>query len=90
MNKYVKIVSQSEPIGKERIILYLTTFDIEAFEKDQLIEKTEKVAFDVCKKDLSTNMGIEHLENMLDDYVKRYYGYYVDELREIINSKKAM
>lgn len=38
-NKYSKIVYQSDPIGKEKIILYLTTFDVEAFEKDEKLEK---------------------------------------------------
>ena len=33
IDKYTKIVYKTEPIGKEKIILYLTTFDIEAFEK---------------------------------------------------------
>lgn len=46
MNKYVKIVYQSEPIGKEKIILYLTTFDLEAFKRDETLEKipTKRVA----------------------------------------------
>ena len=44
--KYVKIVYQSEPIGKEKIILYLTAFDLEAFKKDEALEKipTKQVA----------------------------------------------
>ena len=46
MEKYVKIVYQSEPIGKERIVLYLTTFDKEAFERDNLFQlKEEKERF---------------------------------------------
>ena len=34
-DKYTKVVYQSEPIGKEKIVLYLTTFDLEAFEKNE-------------------------------------------------------
>ena len=34
MDDYVKVVYQSEPIGEERIILYLTTFDTKKFEKE--------------------------------------------------------
>ena len=40
MNKdYVKVIYESNPIGKEKIILYLTTFDIEAFKKDEALAK---------------------------------------------------
>lgn len=34
-NKYVKVIYQSEPIGKYNIILELTTFDVEAYENDR-------------------------------------------------------
>lgn len=39
MDKYVKIVYQSELIGKDKIILYLTTFDLEAYERDEKLKQ---------------------------------------------------
>lgn len=38
-NKYVKITYQSEPIGPEKIVLYLTTFDLEAYERDEKLKQ---------------------------------------------------
>ena len=32
IDKYTKITYQSNPIGKEQIVLYLTTFDLKAFD----------------------------------------------------------
>ena len=37
-DKYTKITYQSDPIGKEKIVLILTKFDIEAFEKDEKMQ----------------------------------------------------
>lgn len=90
MNKYVKIVYQTEPIGKEKIILYLTTFDKEAFEKDQEIERETAIAFDVRKQDLQSSDFVEYIGNMLNDYVRRYYEPYVRELQEVINNTKII
>ena len=39
MDKYVKIVYQTEPIGSDKIILYLTTFDLEAYERDEKLKQ---------------------------------------------------
>ena len=33
-DKYVKVVYESSPIGVERIVLYLTTFDLKRYEQD--------------------------------------------------------
>ena len=38
--KYFKIIYRSEPIGKEKIVLELMTFDIEAFERQKTLTKT--------------------------------------------------
>lgn len=38
-DKYTKIVYQTNPIGPEKIILYLTTFDIEKFKEDESLKK---------------------------------------------------
>ena len=90
MNNYVKIVYQTEPIGKEKIVLYLTTFDIEAFEKDQLLEKRQAVSFDIERNDFKDINSVTNFENMLNDYVKKYYEPKINELQGLINSKKAI
>lgn len=44
---YVKITYQTPPIGPSEIVLYLTTFDIEKYKKDQEIEtKTKTLVFE--------------------------------------------
>ena len=39
-DKYTKIVYQTPPIGEFGIVLYLTKFDLEAYNKDQELEKS--------------------------------------------------
>lgn len=44
---YVKITYQTPPIGPSKIVLYLTTFDIEKYKKDQEVEtKTKTLVFE--------------------------------------------
>lgn len=44
---YVKITYQTPPIGPSKIVLYLTTFDIEKYKKDQEVEtKTRTLVFE--------------------------------------------
>lgn len=44
---YVKITYQTPPIGPSKIVLCLTTFDIEKYEKDQEVEtKTKTLVFE--------------------------------------------
>ena len=90
MDKYVKIVFQSEPIGKDKIILYLTTFDKEAFEKDQLLEKKQARVFEFEKSDLTNPDFIYMFEKNLNEYVKSYYEPKIKELEGLINAKKCM
>ena len=89
-NKYIKVVYQTEPIGKERIILYLTTFDYEAYEKEQNSIKQQAKIFELSKHNLQEPNFIYDIEEMLNDYVKHYYEPYVEELRGIINTKKII
>lgn len=77
MGKYSKIVYQSNPIGKEQIILYLTTFDVEAFEKDQSLEKipTKTIAkvIEVEKADINIPNFIEIINDRLEHIVSETY-----------------
>ena len=38
-DNYVTISYESQPIGPDKIVLYLTTFDMERYEKEQILEK---------------------------------------------------
>ena len=38
-DKYVKIIYKSEPIGKEKIVLYLTSFDDKAYKRDEKLKE---------------------------------------------------
>lgn len=41
--KYIKIVYKSEPIGPEKIVLQLTTFDFDKYKKDNELKKQKKI-----------------------------------------------
>ena len=41
-DKYIKILVRSRPIGKEKIVLYWTTFDLEAYERDIKLKEQEE------------------------------------------------
>ena len=92
-NKYVKIVYQSETIGVENIILYLTTFDIDKYNKD--LEKKQfgiKVYIDseIPKRDnMPMNEFLEELEVRLNSYVKNFYEPYIEETKEYLDFLKT-
>lgn len=89
MNKYVRVVYQSEPVGKERIILYLTTFDKEAFEKDNLFQlKEEKIIHEFERTELNRSDFIEMFERNLNTMVKNIYGEKLKEIESIIKMSK--
>lgn len=89
LGKYVKVVYESKPIGKEKIVLYLTTFDWERYELDQECLKQQAITFELPPAD-SPSEALATLEKILNDYVKRYYEPYVKELREVIHTKKVL
>jgi len=85
-NKYVKVVYQSSPIGKEKIILYLTTIDLDALEKDnKLIEKEEFIVNEFSKNELEY---AEYLEQNLSTMVKNFYEERIKKIEEIIRKKE--
>ena len=85
---YVKIIYKSDPIGPENIILYLTTFDLDAFERDQELKeiptkqitmKFDSFADAALKSGITTNefmYGLSFLKNYIDDF-------YTDEINKI-------
>lgn len=89
LDKYTKVVYQSEPIGKEKIILYLTTFDLEAFKENEELEKIptqeKKIAFNCNYYDLlnSTNLA-EQMSNLLAKEFKDTYEKQLEEMKTYI------
>lgn len=81
-NKYIKIVYQSEPVGPEKIILYLTSFDIDKYNQD--LEK-KQFAIEVPYNVNEPNMSIEA---RLNDYVKKFYEPYIEEVKTYLNLLK--
>lgn len=89
MDKYVRVVYQSEPIGKERIILYLTTFDKEAFERDNLFQlKEEKIIHEFERAELNRPDFIEMFERNLNTTVKNIYEEKLKEIESIMKMSK--
>ena len=74
---YVKIVYQTPPIGERKIILYLTTFDLEAYKKDHEIKYKREV-----KEIPVVNTGpMTILEYEINHWVKSYYQPLIEQLR---------
>lgn len=89
-DKYVKVVYESEPIGAEQIVLYLTTFDIEALKRDEELERRQAFGIYVEKEGLKNDDFIKHLEKMLEDRVDECYKKYMDELHGVIKSQNMV
>lgn len=91
-NKYTKVVYQTEPIGKEKIVLYLTTFDIEAFKKDEKLNKipTKEIATMIQFDDYDKNMPnfIEIISERLKLVVTNTYENQLKEMADYIEYLK--
>lgn len=85
LDKYTKVTYQSEPIGEEKIILYLTTFDLEAFKKDEKLEKIptkqKAIAFNFDQARLSLNYNLA--KEMSDLFAKEFTDTYEKQLEEM-------
>lgn len=94
MNDYVKIVYQSEPIGRDRIILYLTTFDIEAFNEnvnlDEIPAKKKSLCFyyDVCETDNPD--FIDQMEQNINRIVRNEYDEQLKEAKRYIEALRKI
>ncbi len=90
-DKYTKIVYQSDPIGEEKIVLILTTFDIEAFkndEKQKHIPKKQVAKVMLIDKSKELPELLTHLEEHLDDLVKEIYSKQIEEMKSIIETQR--
>ena len=95
--KYIKVVYESDPIGKEGIRLILTTFDIEAFKRDEALskipEKRIATKIDIPKFmyndigqpfDAMNNHNFEMLEAMIEKFVVDTYDKQIQEMKAYI------
>lgn len=101
-NKYTKIVYQSDPIGKEKIILYLTTFDLETFEKDEKLEKipTKKIAkiFDLPKSYNDNSCVIvqknmceqEMFRKIIEKFIVETYDEQLEQMQKCIETLRKI
>ncbi len=80
IDKYVKVIYQTPPIGEYGIVLELTTFDFEAQERDekekQLLEKKQ---FE--RLDINPNEPLEIIEQRLNARVDTFYRKEIESLR---------
>lgn len=94
-NKYTKVTYQSEPIGKERIVLYLTTFDLEAFEKNENLEKIPEqrktITFEFDKSEILNNPNlVEEMSNKFETMFKEIYEKQLLDMKEYIEFNRKL
>lgn len=88
-NSYTEITYQSEPIGKEKIILYLTTFDLEAFEKDKNLHKipTKRTAmqYNFDRFEILNNQNlINDMQRQYETFIRNVYDQQLKEMQGYI------
>lgn len=89
-NKYIKIVYQSEPIGKEGIILELTTLDLEAFKQDENLKKIPKkkeyIYLEYGKNQLGNSIceTINELNDKINNEINLKYKKQIDEMKSYL------
>ena len=94
-DKYTKIVYESNPIGKEKIALVLTTFDLEAFEKDEKLKKIPEqrkaIAFEFERKDLLNNPNlVEEMNNKFETMFKKIYEKQLLDMKSYIEFNRKL
>ena len=87
MNKdYVKVVYESNPIGKEGIILKLTTFDIEQWKKDQQLEKIPEkqkaVYVEFERNQLNDTDFLPKIQSQLNHLIVEQYEKQIMEMKQ--------
>ena len=93
-NKYVKVIYTSEPIGKEKIILELTTFDYEAFERDEKLKamplKTVSYVFNADKGIFDTQSYMQYVEKQLNIKIDEFYKNEIVKMKALLETKRAI
>ena len=81
-DKYIKIVYESSPIGVERIVLYLTTFDLKRYERDKKLEEkrfAQRIELNNAIAPTYNDLYNNGVSNMLRANQQALYGKYLEE-----------
>lgn len=87
---YCRIYYQSDPIGRSGIVLYLTKIVVD---DEELKEIEHEQFFDYnlndsnCIETITSDGAYLHsLERRINDYVRKFYGYEVERLKDQIHT----
>lgn len=97
INKYFKVVYQTDPIGERGIVLKLTSFDMEAYERDKNRKTipTEEVSYFVedpallhayYGEDEIYNSFVSHLK----DVIEEHYFFEIEKLKSYIETHREV
>lgn len=95
-DKYAKIVYESDPIGVERIVLVLTTFDIEKYNEDQRLlempKKYECMQYEIPNYVLSDRRELQRylndLESRVNAFINNRYEYELEIMKNEIEYRR--
>lgn len=93
--KYIKVVYRTEPIGKRKIILELTSFDLEAYERDKKAKEisTKQVSYFIEQKEYLVDYPdreIEYLTNTVKRIVDKHYKREIEKLKAYIEMNRIV
>ena len=93
-DKYIKVVYESKPIGKEKIVLQLTTFDLEAFEKDEKLKKIpikkDTIAFEFDKYEMSNPNLLDEINNRFEKMFNETYKKQLEDMKSYIEINRRL
>ena len=81
---FVRVVYKTEPIGKEKIVLYLTTIDVDKFKEKNLrdIPYKEEVREIYISKEVDVIKAINIISEDLNQTVNSFYKFEIERLKE--------
>lgn len=94
-DNYTKVVYESSPIGKEKIRLYLTTFDLEKFKEDEELReipqqrKAIEFEFDIYNNLSNPNL-VNKMQKQLEEYINHTYKQQIEEMKIYIEQLRAI
>lgn len=92
--KYIKVTYRSEPIGKEGIVLELTTFDIEKWKNDKKLEhipeKREKLYLKLDKSLINSIEVGDYVQSQLINFVTDRYEKQLLEMKQALEISRKI
>ena len=97
--KYIKVTYRSEPIGKEGIVLELTTFDIEKWKNDKKLEhipeKREKLYLKLDNSLINSittknELRIEYVQSQLVNFITDRYEKQLLEMKQALEISRKI